>query len=152
MNNTTLEIYKTRKEKEIEKRQLTMQIEALDEYLNYLKTTCPHDTVFELADNFPRKIGIITTCYCPACGRIEKIYKTHELEKSSFKNSQIISLKEFNHINQREVLKIIQKEVLNSIIGNNGETSMEELSERIKSKLTPNPVKKKKLLKNYFEN
>ena len=87
-----IEIYKERKEINKEKEKIKEKLQTTEDNLINLENQCSHKIVLAFDDHKPHKIGRIIECVCPACGKREKIYLTHEIEKSVFKNSKWIDL------------------------------------------------------------
>ena len=87
-----IENYNAIKEIIKEKKELKKQLQAADDRLVNIQNQCSHKLVLAFDDHMPHKIGRIIQCFCPACGKREDIYPSHEIEKSSFKNSKLIDL------------------------------------------------------------
>ena len=87
-----IEFYNARNEINKERKELKKQLQATENNLANLQTECSHKIVLAFDDYMPHKIGRIIECFCPACGKREDIYPSHEIEKSSFKNSKLIDL------------------------------------------------------------
>ncbi len=90
-----IEIYNARKEINKERKELKKQLQAAEDRLVNIQNQCSHKFVLAFDDHMPHKIGRIIECFCPACGKREDIYPSHEIEKSSFKNSKLIDLTKF---------------------------------------------------------
>ena len=88
-------IYNERMQISNEKKKLKKQLQATEDRLVNLQNKCSHKLVLAFDDHMPHKIGKIIECFCPACGKREDIYPSHEIEKSSFKNSKLIDLTKF---------------------------------------------------------
>ena len=88
-------IYNKRMQINKERKELKKQLQATEDRLVNLQNQCSHKLVLVFDDHMPHKIGRIIECFCPACGKREDIYPTHEFEKSSFKNSKLIDLTKF---------------------------------------------------------
>ncbi len=90
----------TKKDSIIERRkELTAQLDGVKAELTQLQTECPHELVLVFDDHCPHMIGPTHRCKCPACGKREDIYPTHEYEKSSFKDSKRINLTDYDFCN-----------------------------------------------------
>ena len=87
-----IEVYRFKKKIILERNELKKKLEEMDYYFACLQSECSHSLVLAFEDHKPHKIGRIIHCFCPACGKKESIYPSHELEKSSFKDSRIVDL------------------------------------------------------------
>ena len=76
-----IEIYNARKEINKERKELKKQLQAAENYLTNLQTECSHKIVLAFNENMSHKIGRIIECFCPACGKREDIYPSHEIKK-----------------------------------------------------------------------
>ena len=76
---------------------------------------CHHEIVFKYNDNDPRKMIIDGNYYCPACGKLIKCLNKGDKNKSVFKYSRVIPLKELSLRSTKEVLEAIRTEVYNNM-------------------------------------
>lgn len=88
-------IYQERLKINNKKKELEKQLKETENELSNLQNKCPHSIVLAFDDYRPHKIGRIYQFLCPACGKRENIYPTHELEKSTFKDSRIMDFTMF---------------------------------------------------------
>lgn len=88
----SIDIYNERRKFIKTRIELEKKLENIIKNTNDLQNECSHNIVLELDDQKPHKVGKITTCFCPACGKSEDIYRGHKIENSSFKNSKLIDL------------------------------------------------------------
>ena len=86
--NNQIEIYKKRKES-------IRKLKELEDELRNLQKQCPHKIVLLFDDHKPHMIGKTRECFCPACGKKESLYPTHQIEDTIFNKSKVIDLTRF---------------------------------------------------------
>lgn len=113
--NQIKELYNKRLLLEEKKQQLEKKLRKVDKEMQRLQKECNHETVFQMTDNSPHKIGEVHTLYCPVCKKIEKIYSSKELDKTVFAFSAIINVGIMNHKHFKEVIEAIDHETENNL-------------------------------------
>ena len=111
------DIYETLIEINNEKNNLKKQIDALDYKKALLKLTCNHDLAIMLWDHESHKIGKINYIVCPICGNVARILPFTDIATTSFVNSKLLDLTEFNYkdIQSYEmVFDLMQKEIIDN--------------------------------------
>ena len=86
-------------------------VKRINDDYNETMELCPHELVFMLHDNHPRKMHIEGVCFCPACGKMATIYDSKKLVESPFSSSRVVSLDNLSLICDKETLQGIRSEV-----------------------------------------
>lgn len=76
---------------------------------------CPHEIVFKYIDNFPRKMPIYGSYFCPCCGKNIKCFDKEQIIETVFSNSRVIPLNNLSLLGSPEIYDIIREEVYNNI-------------------------------------
>ena len=134
MNNKEInETLKRINEKELE---LRKEIQNLSEERIDLQSKCPHTIIIQASNHKPHKLGPIHTCFCPICEKLEKIYLTHEIDKTQFTGSKIINLTRLNYEDYKQFFTTIKNEILqNYSYYYNEDISIDELTQSIIKRL-----------------
>ncbi len=136
-----IKTYEKQKENLEQVKELLNKIQELNSELKDIQKECDHEYVFKIWDHFPRKVGIIPECYCPACGKIENTFINNKLKVSSFTNSQIIDLSEKPMMSDEYTLSILKEEFFKSI-NDSEELDIDDLKQSIFSKMNKNNIKR----------
>ena len=129
---TQIDIYNERKQINKERKELKKQLQVTEDNLTNLQAECSHKIVLAFDDHMPHKIGRIIECFCPACGKRDDIYPSHEIEKSPFRNSKLIDLTKFPMSTFNEYLFSIIEHVFSNYENYySDDVSEEEISESI---------------------
>lgn len=127
-----IDIYNERKTIHRKRKELVKQIQIVDNELVNLQTECSHKLVLAFEDHKPHKIGRIIDCICPSCGKEEKIFPSHEIEKSSFKDSKLIDLTKYPiYVFKDYYLMILEHIFKNYDLFYSDDISEKEISESI---------------------
>ena len=133
--------YEARKNTESKIKELENEIDNLKDELGNIMNECNHDIAFTIYDYRPRKVGLLTYCICPACGKIEYISMANKIYETVFKNSRIIDLTDESIEYTKDNLNIIQTCFFETI----GTVNEYELERMIVDKIKENKVRTRSL-------
>ena len=143
------------------------EINNINEQINILKSKieeknknrlqimelCPHEIVFKYNDNFPRKMIIDGTYYCPACSKTIKCIDKNQIINTSFNNSKVIPLLNLSLIGNEDTYDTIKNEVYSNLdFYYSSDTTIDEMSLKMEEVLKDkqNIYNKKEVIKRYI--
>jgi predicted translin family RNA/ssDNA-binding protein len=110
--------------------------EELDNLSREVMNHCAHELVFKYNDNYERKMIVYGNYYCPACGKIIRVFLKNQIEETAFRSSRVISLDRIYLSGTKEAIDAIRREVIDNVdLYYNPNNSSEELARRMESKL-----------------
>ena len=133
--------YEARKNTELKIKGLEKEIDNFKSELGNIMNECNHDIAFIIYDYRPRKVGLLTYCICPACGKIEYISMANKIYDTVFRNSRIIDLTDESIEYTKDNLNIIQTCFFETI----GNVDEYELEQMIVEKIKENKIKTRSL-------
>jgi len=105
-----------------------------------LMEECPHEIVFKYRDDHPRKVGLVESYYCPACGKNSHFIVAEQ--EQPFKTSRIIPLTNLSLVASSDLYHTIRNEVyMNMDFYYSLETPIEELTSQMESLLEDKQTK-----------
>ena len=135
------DIYESLIEIKAERDRLKQEESALMYKQSLLQLACTHDVCIKLWDHQSHKIGYIYYLFCPICGKVQKLLPFTEVEKTTFVNSKIIDLTEFNYNDfesKKSFIDTIQYEIIkNYNYYYNDNSNTEDLSNKLYESIKP---------------
>ena len=106
---------------------------------------CPHEIVFKYNDNYPKKLIIDGSYFCPACGKTIRCIQEDEIKNTVFKDSRIIPLSNLSLFGTTNLYHTIRNEVYKNMnLYYHSDLSNEELSNRMEEVIKDQEIKDKK--------
>ena len=117
-------------------KRLQNELEIINLQCLHMMKICPHEIVFKYVDNYPKKLVIDGTYFCPACGKTIQCIQEKELENTSFKNSRIVPLTNLSLLRSGKLYYTIRNEVYKNFdLYYDLDTPVEELSSKMEEVL-----------------
>lgn len=130
------DIYEVKDRLEQERQRKLLELEHVNQDIRELMELCNHEVVFQYHDNHPRKMILLGTCYCPACGKKLAITAETPIQETPFKDSRIIVLKNISLLGTEKTLRVLREEVKSNMdIYYSPNSNLEELSSRMEGLL-----------------
>ena len=119
---------------------LHKQLDRVNMKILGLMEECSHEIVFKYSDDHPRKVGLVESYYCPACGKYAHFIVAGQ--EQPFKTSRIIPLTNLSLVASSDLYHTIRNEVyMNMDFYCNPETPIEDLISRMESLLEDKQTK-----------
>ena len=96
-------------------KKLKEQLEEVNKECLDTMELCPHEIIFKYRDNYPRRLYIDGTYFCPACGKSIKCLHENQILETQFNDSRIIPLTNLSLIGTNETYRAIREEVYDNI-------------------------------------
>ncbi len=119
---------------------LHKQLDDINIKILGLMEECPHEIVFKYSDDHPRKVRLVESYYCPACGKYSHFIVAGQ--EQPFKTSRIIPLTNLSLVASSDLYHTIRNEVyMNMDFYYSLETPIEELTSQMESLLEDKQTK-----------
>ena len=141
----TKTIFEEAKKLDNEINNLKKQLEKNNNKYLEMMELCPHEIVFKYNDNYPKKLIIDGSYFCPACGKTVKCIQEDEIQNTVFKDSRIIPLPNLSLFGTINLYHTIRSEVYQNLnLYYHSDLSNEELSSRMEELLKSQEMKYEK--------